>query len=213
MIDPRDLRDDVPTLADDDESQDERGRIGYGRYERLTPIVLGLVLVLGVIGIAIVQQRDTGDGPSSTSKLINQPAPAMALTTFDGDVVTLEQHRGKVVVLNFWASWCDPCRREMPLLQAAQSDDVVVIGVDLKNDKAADAQAFAAKIGATYPMGQDIGSNDPLHGPIELSFGSAALYPTTIFISPDGTISGVHIGELTGDLLDAAIRKAETKAS
>src|SRR5688572_30579128 len=146
------------TLADRDDDQDERGRIGYGRNERMSSVLLGglLVAVIVAIGLYSVFSGDDGSGASDTAE--RQPATAFQMTQFDGGTFTLADHRGKVVVVNFWASWCEPCRKEMPALQAAaeaSGDDVVFVGIGAKNDKDDEARAFAEEFGITYPIGRD----------------------------------------------------------
>jgi thiol-disulfide isomerase/thioredoxin len=130
----------------------------------------------------------------------------VTLTRFDGTPLRLADLRGSVVVVNFWASWCDPCRREAPAFQSAS--DAVIVGVGLKNDQDDDARAFVAELGLTYPIGRDTGGDNPSRGPIELAFGIDPFYPTTIFIRPDGVIDAVHVGELDADAIRAGIEAA-----
>ena len=149
-----DARPDEPTLADRDDDQDERGRIGYGAYERLSSYVLGGLLVLVIAAIGVASLVRGGEGASEARR----PAPDFRMTTFDGQTFNLAEHRGKVVVVNFWGSWCKPCREEMPALQAAYErygGDVVFVGVGVKLDKDDEARAFAEEFGITYPIGRD----------------------------------------------------------
>jgi cytochrome c biogenesis protein CcmG, thiol:disulfide interchange protein DsbE len=125
-------------------------------------------------------------------------APALRLRGLDGGQVDLASLRGRPVVVNFWATWCQPCVREFPLLrQAAAShrpDRLAVVGV-LVNDRPAAARAFARRHGATWPIALD---------PTAATAGrwGAVGLPHTWFIRPDGTLASHQLGELTQAALD-----------
>jgi cytochrome c biogenesis protein CcmG/thiol:disulfide interchange protein DsbE len=174
---------------------------------------MAIVMVVALVGIGIYQwNRSNAD--STPPRLVGKPAPEVTLSTFDGQQLHLADYRGSIVVLNFWASWCAPCKEEAPLLQNVDPNAVpagarvAVVGVDLKNDKPDDARAFIAENGITYPTGQDTGGDLPYRGPIEVAFGIAANYPTTIFIRPDGIIDSVYIGQIDQDSLNRSIAAA-----
>ncbi len=111
-------------------------------------------------------------------------APDFEVTRFNGDTLRLSDLRGQVVVLNFWASWCPPCRREMPAFQQAwlgsRDDGVVFVGL-ATGDIEADARAFAAQVGVTYPLGLD------LDGAVANRY-LVRVMPTTYFIDRDGLL-------------------------
>jgi cytochrome c biogenesis protein CcmG, thiol:disulfide interchange protein DsbE len=110
-------------------------------------------------------------------------APDFAGTTFTGDEFRLSDHRGQIVVLNFWASWCPPCREEMPLLVNADSllgDDVVLVGVDIW-DREGDARAFLNEYRVEYPNVQD------QNGSIGIDYGVSGV-PETFIIDAEGRI-------------------------
>ena len=119
------------------------------------------------------QRVDLGSGRS---------APQLAVTLFNGEELRLSDLKGKVVVLNFWASWCPPCRWEMPaferMWQEYRDQGVVFVGVAI-SDAEEDAQAFARKIGVTYPVGLDA------TGRAARDFRVFGL-PTTFLIDRDG---------------------------
>ena len=209
-----------PTLADDDTDPDreEQGRIGYGRWGKWSPIGLGLLILLSVVAVWIADRAgdDAADDPpsSTTTGELKEPRPApdfeIALLNGEG-TVSLDELAGKTVVLNFWASWCGPCREEMPALQASweahQGDDVVFVGVGAKNDKQGDAEAFAAEYGITYPIGRDTEGGDNLSGEAEKGYG-VRLYPATFFITPDGMINEIVFGAMDTDRLETSIANA-----
>jgi cytochrome c biogenesis protein CcmG, thiol:disulfide interchange protein DsbE len=120
-----------------------------------------------------------------------EPAPEVDLPKLDGEGNgALADYRGKVVVLNFWASWCDPCRDESPLLQRwherLERQDATVLGVDVQ-DVSGDARSFADEYGLTYPMLRD-GSGD-----IRDEFGILGL-PETFVVDRRGRIAAVARG-------------------
>ena len=179
------------TLADTEDDLLIHGRIGYGTR---TPWLLGGLLVLAVLllgGYSLLRAgNDEATGPDA--------APDFEFTLFDGATFRLSDHRGKVVVVNFWASWCEPCRDEMPALQQAADragDDVVFVGVAAKNDSAAAAQAFATDYGVTYAVGQDNGGDNRAIGPIQLSYNVIG-FPATFVIDPEGNVSSLTMGPI-----------------
>ena len=126
------------------------------------------------------------------------PAPALRLPGLDGDQVDLAALRGRPVVVNFWASWCDPCVREFPLLRQAvathRSDRLAVVGV-LSGDTPAAARPFVRRLDATWPMALDPNTTTATR------WGAIGL-PHTYFIRPDGTLASHQLGELTQASLD-----------
>jgi len=113
-------------------------------------LLIGVALTVLVFGIALVrvqQGRPTAG-----------PAPDFTLTTFDGQPFKLSDQKGKVVIINFWASWCGPCRTEAPqlesLYQQYKDKDVSFIGITYADDPK-DSQAFMAQYGMSYPVAED----------------------------------------------------------
>jgi thiol-disulfide isomerase/thioredoxin len=209
-----------PTLADDetDPDREEQGRIGYGRWGKWSPIGLGLLILLTVVAVWIADRAGDDDaGPSTSSSTTGElkeprPAPDFEVALLKGEgTVSLDALAGKTVVLNFWASWCNPCREEMPALQesweAHEGDDVVFVGIGAKNDKQGDAEAFVEEFGITYPIGRDLEGGDTLSGAAEQGYG-VRLYPATFFITPDGMINQIVFGPMETDDLDTYIANA-----
>lgn len=153
----------------------DRPRRGLGF---LGVLIIGAIVVIGIIvGIGLSRQGLTQ--PTSG------PAPDFTLNTFDGPAITLSELRGKVVVLNFWAGWCGPCRDEAPDLQAAweryqPTGEVVFLGVAW-SDMERSARDFLAEFGTTYPTGLDVGTR------ISEDYRITGI-PETFFIDRDGEV-------------------------
>ncbi len=136
--------------------------------------------------------------------LLAKPAPLFTLTLFDGGALRLEDLRGKVVFLNFWASWCPPCRAEARTLEAAwqkyKDQGMVFVGVNIQ-DQEENARAFIDEFGITYPNGIDRGSR------IAIDYGVWGL-PETFFIDRVGRITYKHIGALGWTTITAKLDEA-----
>ena len=134
------------------------------------------------------------------SPLVGRPAAPFALTTFEGQPLTLEALRGRVVVVNFWASWCYPaCYEEAPALergwQAYRDRGVTFVGIDIQ-DKPEAGTKFIQDFKLTFPN-----APDPT-GRVSVDFGVYGV-PETFFIDRQGRIRAKHVGALT----DRAIRE------
>ena len=138
--------------------------------------------------------------------MVAQEAPSFTLTLFDGRTVNLNDLQGKAVLLNFWASWCVPCRAEARALEAAwqkyKDRDVVFLGVNIQ-DKEEDARAFMKEFGITYLNGHDES------GKIAIDYGVWGI-PETFFIDPPGRITYKHAGELRAPIIEAKLDEALT---
>lgn len=126
-----------------------------------------------------------------------RPAPAVAVASLDGGPdVTLASRRGRPVILNFWASWCEPCQRETPALvafsKANRELDVVGIAV---NDQPADSRRFAKTMAIPYDLGLDRDAD------VAGRFGVQGL-PVTVIIDAEGRVADTFVGEITRKQLD-----------
>jgi peroxiredoxin len=142
---------------------------------------------------------NTAAGPAG---LVDSRAPSFAVPDLAGRSVGLENYAGKTVVLNLWASWCPPCRAEMPDLErlyiAQRAHGVIVLGVD-QGESAQRASSFARSLGITYPILVD---DRQQYGGVYAALG----LPSTFVIDPHGTIVRGFDGPLTYDQMLAAVR-------
>lgn len=126
-------------------------------------------------------------------------APDFSLSLISGEEVTLSDYLGKKVILNFWATWCPPCRAEMPDMQAfyEQADEEVeILAVNLTKSEQSieDIESFLTELGITFPILLDEESD------IAAMYQAIAI-PTTYFIDTKGTIQGKWIGPMNYDLM------------
>jgi cytochrome c biogenesis protein CcmG/thiol:disulfide interchange protein DsbE len=187
----------LPSTPSSAPSDDDLPRSRRARWI-LAGIAVVVVVAIGAVTWAVIAGSGGDDSSSATSRVqqadvadqrdggpqVGDPVPDFTATTLDGKTVHLSDYAGQPVVLNFWASWCNPCREEFPLFreeQARRGDDYVMLGVD-NRDIESDAKTFAKEQRARWPIAFD-GSNA-----IYKAYGVARL-PQTFFIRPDGTVA------------------------
>ncbi|MEU4511107.1 TlpA disulfide reductase family protein [Nonomuraea wenchangensis] len=163
---------------------------------RLSVVAVAVVVPMLVIVLA----HALGDGRERTWSAPERRRPDLSGQTLDGRPFTLDSMRGTPVLVTVWASWCDPCRQEFPLLVAAARDlrGVRVLGVDLR-DAAGAARAFLAETGATsFPH-----LSDP-DGRLALELGARGV-PETFLLDRDGFVVDRLIGTLTPGWIEAHV--------
>jgi cytochrome c biogenesis protein CcmG/thiol:disulfide interchange protein DsbE len=172
----------------------------------LTPVsVAALVAVAALFGLLTYGVLQNGDESGIDEALADgrrPETPALSLPRLDrpGEM-SLDDHRGKVVVLNFWASWCAPCRDEAPLLERwhkkIAAEGGTVLGVDAL-DATDDAREFVRRFGITYPNVRDV-SGERLR-----PFGISA-YPETFVLDRQGRIAALVRGPVTEEFLEREV--------
>jgi len=167
-----------------------------GRKE--TGIIITFAVILTLLGLLAWGLKKAQAGP-----LEKGMAPDFTLTGFDGRITTLSELRGQVVIVNFWASWCPPCREEAAYLEATwrkyEGKGVIFIGVDWADTKK-EALAYIKEFDITYLNGPDIG------GRAALAYNIKGV-PETFYIAKNGELRGVHIGPLKYPILDEKIEE------
>lgn len=168
-------------------------RVAHGR---LWSWGLGLAAVLMLV--ALLAYGLTKDPKAIPSPLVGRPAPPFALRLLSGGEFRLDAHRGQVVVVNFWASWCYPaCWNEAPRLEAAwekyRDRGVWLVGV-VYQDTERGARDFIRRFNKTYPNGMDPGTR------IAIDYGVYGV-PETFFIDQEGRIAHKHVGEISREKL------------
>jgi thiol-disulfide isomerase/thioredoxin len=208
--------------------EDGKPRVPVTRVARLT--VLGavpLVLAAGLGGLGLsgcaasangaVDKANTdvvltGGGVITTYAAGHRKvAPEISGTDLSGQPLSLAQYKGKVIVLNFWASWCPPCRAEAPALEAVSSETaplgVQFVGVDIRESGPSDGPNFVAAKGITYPSFADQSAR------LALAFRGTGIVPetppSTIVIDRTGHIAASGLGEMRVD----ALRKVVTSVA
>jgi len=153
----------------------------------------------------VLQALLTITGPEPSSPNAGGTAPAFTLRSTDGSQVSLASLAGKPAVVNFWATYCPPCRAEMPLLQkrAGPQSGVQLVLVD-EGDSRQAARDFLDSLGIHDPSLLDSDLS------VGHSYGALAL-PTTVFVRADSTIAARHIGQLDGAVLAAEISNLTSK--
>jgi cytochrome c biogenesis protein CcmG/thiol:disulfide interchange protein DsbE len=159
--------------------------------------ILPLVVFLGLVGLLYTQMESGIDTHLVPSPFINKPAPAFALPQLLAPEKNFSpaDMKGKVWLFNLWASWCESCRDEYPLLlDIAQNQHVTIVGLDYK-DKAADAKAWLAQAGDPYAL-----NVTDVEGRIAIDYGITGV-PETFVIDKHGVIRYKEVGVLTPDNL------------
>jgi len=163
----------------------------------LAGTLAGLVLldIIGVLDIRSLFPGSTSESQEGAASYeIGSPAPDFVLEDLSGNPVKLSELKGRLVVLNFWATWCTPCRTEMPEFQEIyqqNEQDLVVLGINLEQSPG-EIQEFISQLKVTYPILLDTdGLVSRLYKVIQL--------PNTYFIDRQGILRVRHIGFLSSD--------------
>lgn len=172
--------------------------------------VVGIALILGgiwLISSRISFGRSGGINPAATTPvkaiaLVGQPAPDFELKNLAGETIRLSDFKDKPVLVNFWATWCAPCRAEAPELQRAAveyKDKLVIIGVNMTTDDTpTQVPAFVEEFGLTFPIVLDE------TGEVSQAYQVIGL-PTSIFIDQNGMVTDVRLGPINQAYIEAKL--------
>ncbi|RKQ30801.1 TlpA family protein disulfide reductase [Oceanobacillus halophilus] len=167
-----------------------------------------LIIVVGMLGWALYDfVLSDNDNPSSNDVEVGieqgQVAPDFELTTLNGETAKLSDFRGKRVFINFWATWCPPCRAEMPDMQELyENKDVEILAVNLTASEKSEEGVveFVEDYGLTFPILMDV------EGQVESLFQVSA-YPTSYLVDSEGRIQYKAIGAMNYDLMVQEVDK------
>ncbi len=182
-------------------------------------LLLAIVLAVLALGIAVVLRagRDdvgatAGDGPAVLWPATDEvtvavsdkpvPLPALSLKTLDGTPIDPASWHGKILLVNFWATWCGPCREEIPTLVALQDryrDQIQILGLSIDTRAPDDVAAFAASYHVNYPIA--IASAE-----LQQAFGGIPAVPSTFVVNADGAIVQRHVGMLLPSPTEQEVR-------
>lgn len=177
----------LTTTGQDTLTPSPAGQPGKKRAVRIWQAVFVLILLafVALLAARLIQTNQSEQRASGE-------APAFTFTTFDGETIALEDLRGQGVVVNFWASWCDPCRDEAALLESTwrneQGNGIVFLGLDYLDQEPA-AKAYLQEFDISYPNGPD------LQSAAARRYGIKGV-PETFFIDPEGNIQDIVIGPI-----------------
>lgn len=162
------------------------------------------VLIIALLAYTLWSGLSDKGDVKTPSQLVGQPAPEFVLESFSGDEVRLSDFRGKTLLVNFWASWCHPCREEAPALErtymSLSGNQVEFIGINIMDDRKS-AEEYIKSFGGTF-----VNVYDP-ENRIHLDYGVGGV-PETFFVNPEGIITGKHRGPLTEKMIMSYIENA-----
>lgn len=157
--------------------------------------VLAVLAVIAMLGFGLLNKGSSGIG-------VGDPVPTASMPKLEGDGQgSLADYRGRWVLVNFWASWCEPCKEEAPALQRLQDEhgdpDFTVLGIGTR-DLSSDGRAFVRRYGLTFPQLRD-GDGD-----VADEYGTTGV-PETFLVDPRGRVRQVRIGPATEEYLSEEV--------
>lgn len=162
--------------------------------------VIATVLLFALVTVVIVQAMEPEKPKDNLPGIaIGEKAPDFELETLTGDTVKLSDYRGKKVMLNFWATWCPPCKEEMPdmeQLYQENGEEVVILAVNI--DPQLNVQKFVSEMGITFPVLLD--EKDEVNTKYQV-----LTIPTTYFIDKQGIIRNKYLSAMTKELMEQYI--------
>lgn len=179
-------------------------------------IVLFLVLIVVITAMLVFgRKRNSHSANAAGSKIVEgsfkgKAAPDFALQTLDGQTLKLSDLRGKAVVLNFWATWCTPCKAEMPWFVDFQKQyggqGLQIVGVAMDDSAKEDIDKFAKQMGVNYPV--VLGKES-----LADQYGGVEFLPTTFYIDRSGNIQDRVFGIVDRQEAEASVKKALASAA
>ncbi|PSQ71956.1 MAG: TlpA family protein disulfide reductase [Bacteroidetes bacterium QH_2_64_26] len=182
---------------------------------RIRPLLWSLSLTVLLVACGGEESTDTTASSSASAEseplpgkvrdVEAKPVPDLTLETMEGGSIDLADQEGRVLLVNFWATWCAPCREEIPDLNALQAelggDGLRVIGIALDRQGREKVEPFAEKLSIEYPIVIDA------EGTAESEFGPIPGLPTTIVVGPDGQITKRVVGIFPVDEMTPTLKE------
>ncbi len=206
QMEQKNIRVSVPTGGQ------RKTRRAFGLRDVLVTLAIALFIV--AIGFAWNRARSPGEGAFTAASVlaggatgaapaIGSPAPDFELPLLSGGTIKLSDLRGKVVWVNFWATWCPPCRAEMPdiekIWKSEQGSDLVIIGVDY-GEATPTVQGFVNKLGITYPIALD------RNGTVAAAYRLAG-FPSHFYVDKQGILREIKVGLMSEETMRERIQK------
>ncbi|MBM2826133.1 MAG: hypothetical protein HW403_197 [Dehalococcoidia bacterium] len=203
-----------PTAAEVPVTKPADGIFTYLKTSRWARGFVPLVVVaLAFLALQMVQDKGQSSSAAATSGVapvssgikarVGEPAPEFTLQNLAGEAVALKDFRGQTVLVNFWATWCGPCRVEMPEMEAIYKekagDGFTILAVNFKEDPER-ASSFARNLGLTFPVLLDS------KGQVADAYGVIGL-PTSLFIDGDGIVKAMQVGEMNKSVIARKLRQ------
>lgn len=191
------------------ENAPSQGPIAKKHGRRRKTLIVGIVILVnvGLLAFLLTQLLTPATTPAS-DPIVGHPAPGFSLAALGPaggkSTLSLSDFKGKAIVLNFWASWCAPCKEELPLLEStwkqiqAQGKDVIFVGIDYQESSSA-AAGFLQQNSVTYPAVLDAS------GSVASKYGITSL-PDTFFINHNGTVVSKELREITAQVLASNLK-------
>ncbi|GAE26962.1 thiol:disulfide interchange protein [Halalkalibacter wakoensis JCM 9140] len=170
---------------------------------KIVLVVLAIILISSLF--SPTNQVINMDSTSTSKVAVGQRAPDFLLTTIDGEEQSLSNYKGQSIMLNFWATWCPPCRAEMPEMEKFfLNEDVMILAINATNTESTvdHVQEFVSGIGLSFPILLD--EREEIS-----SLYQVGPMPTSFFINEEGIITNIHIGAMNEDMMVRTLQQIE----